>query len=351
MFPYWLLFGLIAIGAAIKRPVYDRVVRDDPFLLIVFGVVALMIGLRFHVGGDWWTYTRYYSFASMASFDRIIKLDDPGYQLLNWIVAQTGAGIWLVNLVCGALFSWGLFRLVRLEPYPWLSLLIAVPYLIIVVAMGYSRQGVAIGILMAGIAGLQRNGSILRYAIYVAVAALFHRTAIVGLPLLLLGGQRSWAINLLIGVGGTILLYDVFLANSIDRFVNNYVTDEMTSQGALIRLAMCLVPAMLFLLFRRRLGFVPAEEHIWRNMSYATIVLAAAFLVGLPSTAIDRLALYLLPLQLAVLPRIAGTLVAVQSAKLLIIVYSLAIQFVWLNYAAHSAYWLPYRVYSFDGQT
>ena len=336
MFPYWLLFGFIAIGAAIKRPVHDRVVRYDPLLLIAIGIVALMIGLRFHVGGDWWTYTRYYSFASMASFDQIIKLDDPGYQVLNWLVAQAGAGIWLVNLVCGAIFSWGLFRLVRLQPYPWLSLLIAVPYLIIVVAMGYSRQGIAIGVLMAGIASLQRSNSILRYAIYVAVAALFHRTAIIGLPLLLVGGQRSWVINLLIGIGGTILLYDVLLASSIDRFVNNYVTTEMTSQGALIRLAMCLVPAILFFLFRRRLGFAPSEEFIWRNMSYATMALAAAFAAASASTVIDRLALYLLPLQLAVLPRIAGPLVAARFAKVLIIFYCLAIQFVWLNYYFYS---------------
>ena len=351
MFPYWLLFGIVASGAAIKRPLAGRLAPYDPLLLIAFGIVALMIGLRFHVGGDWGTYTRYYSFATMANFDQVIKRDDPGYQLLNWIVAQAGAGISLVNLVCGALFSWGLFRLVRLQPYPWLSLLIAVPYLIIVVAMGYSRQGVAIGILMAGIAGLQRNGSILRYAIYVAIAALFHRTAIVGLPLLLIGGQRNWVINVLIGAGGTILLYDVFLASSIDRFVNNYVTVEMSSQGALIRLAMCLIPASLFLLFRRRLGFAHAEEHIWRNMSYATMVLAAAFLVGSASTVIDRLALYLLPLQLAVLPRIAGTLVAARFAKMSIIIYCLAIQFTWLNYAAHSYYWIPYRVYPFDGST
>ena len=93
------------------------------------------------------------------------------------------------------------------------------------------------------------------------------------------------------------------------------------------------------------------EELIWRKMSYATIALAAVFAVASASTVIDRLALYLLPLQLAVLPRIAGPLVAVRFAKVLIIVYCLAIQFVWLNFAAHSNYWLPYRVYPFDGST
>ena len=351
MFPFWLLFGLISIGAAIKAPTDGRPQRADPLLLTALLIVALMIGFRFHVGGDWWTYTRYYSFASVASLSQIMKLDDVGYQLLNWAVAQAGAGIWLVNLVCGVIFAWGLHRLIRLQPLPWLSLLIAIPYLVIVVAMGYSRQGVAIGILMAGIASLQRTGSIVRYALFVIVATLFHRTAIIGLPLLLIGGQRSWLINVLIGIGGTLLLFDVFLSSSIDRFVTNYVTVEMTSQGALIRLSMSMVPAGLFLLFRRRLRFTPEEEHIWRNMAYATLILTVAFAVAAASTVIDRLALYLLPLQLAVLPRIAGTLVSVRFGKVLIIVYCFAIQFVWLNYAAYSSYWIPYRVYPFDGST
>jgi hypothetical protein len=303
-------------------------------LVIALAAIALMIGFRFEVGGDWWTYSRYYSFASLATFDQI-----------NWVAAKLGAGLWLVNLVCGTVFSWGLHRLIRSQPFPWLSLLLAVPYLIIVVAMGYSRQGIAIGVLMAGIAGFQRNGSIVRYALYVIVAALFHRTAVIGLPLLLLGGQRGWLVNVLIGTFGSVLLYDAFLAESIDRLVNNYLTSEMSSQGAVIRVAMSTVPAVMFLIFHKRLGFSPIETNVWRNFSYSAIALLIALVVVSSSTVIDRLALYILPLQLAVIPRVAGTLVREREGKLIIILYCLAIQFVWLTFAAHSNYWVPYQLF------
>ena len=346
MFPYWLLFSVIALGALFNSGAFGRRRGDfDPMLVIALAAIALMIGFRFEVGGDWRAYGRYYSFASLATFNQIINKDDPGYQLINWVAAKLDAGLWLVNLVCGTVFSWGLFRLIRSQPFPWLSLLLAVPYLIIVVAMGYSRQGIAIGVLMAGIAGFQCNGSIVRYAFYVLVAALFHRTAVIGLPLLLIGGQRGWLVNLLIGTFGSVLLYDVFLARSIDQLVNNYVSSDISSQGAAIRVAMSILPAVTFIIFRKRLGFSPIETNIWRNFSYAAIALLIALLAVSASTVIDRLALYILPLQLAVMPRVVGTLVRERAGKVMIIFYCLAIQFVWLTFAAHSNYWVPYQLF------
>lgn len=348
MFPYWLLFGIIAVGAAIKQ--YDgRRVRTDGLLLIVLGLTAIMIGLRFEVGGDWWAYKRYFSFASRASFAQIIGLEDPGYQFLNWIVARAGFGIWLVNLVCGSVFSWGLYRLIRLQPYPWLSLLVAVPYLIIVVAMGYTRQAVAIGILMAGMASVKSGGSILRYALFVTIAATFHRTAVVALPLLLMGGQRSFLINALIVGGVGLALYDVFLSDSFDRFVEAYVDSEMASQGAAVRIAMGIVPAALFLRFHQKMVFSSAEKLLWRNMSAATFLLLAGLLLTGSSTIIDRLALYVLPLQLAVLPRVIRVLGDVRLGKALIIAYCFTVQVVWLNFAEHSNYWLPYQLFPIAG--
>jgi hypothetical protein len=60
---------------------------------------------------------------------------------------------------------------------------------------------------------------------------------------------------------------------------------------------------------------------------------------------VDRLALYILPLQLAVMSRVPGTVINSLSGRLVVIAYSFAVQFVWLNYAAHAEYWLPYRFY------
>ena len=118
------------------------------------------------------------SFAISASSGRS-SIGDPGYQALNWLVQEWNGEIWWVNSVSAAIFAWGLIRLCQNQPRPMLAVLVAVPYLIIVVAMGYTRQSIAIGILMAGLASLGRGGSVIRFAIYVAVAALVpsHRGA------------------------------------------------------------------------------------------------------------------------------------------------------------------------------
>ena len=47
-------------------------------------------------------------------------------------------------------FTYGLFRICRQQPNPWLALVVATPFLIIVVGMGYTRQAAAMGFLMIG---------------------------------------------------------------------------------------------------------------------------------------------------------------------------------------------------------
>ena len=165
---------------------------------IVFA--ALMIGLRFEVGADWPTYKLMFSYAGYADLGRVLAIGDPGYQFLNWAVRQLDVEIWLVNLICAGIFAWGLFRFAQVQPNPWLAVLVAVPYLILVVAMGYTRQAVAIGILMAGLAAVHRGASTLRFAVYVALASLFHKTAVVALPLVVFSSEKNKVVNIVTGL-------------------------------------------------------------------------------------------------------------------------------------------------------
>lgn len=346
LFVYWVVFGIFAILTVSERPSG----RDTtPALPLVFGglILALLIGLRFKVGGDWLTYERMFDFARYASLGDTLAKGDPAYQLLNWLVKRSGARIWLVNLVCGVIFAWGLFRFARTQASPWAVFLVAFPYLVIVVAMGYSRQGVAIGLLLAGIAALLRGASIPRFAGYVILAALFHKTAIVALLVVLVSARRNLIVNLLFVLAAAGVLYDTLLAGSVDRLVTNYVLVQYDSQGAAIRVAMSVVPAGVFLMARKKFGFSPDEDILWRNFSYAAFITAVLLLVVSSSTVVDRLALYVLPLQLAIIARIPGHLVSNGSGRAFVIVYALAIQYVWLNFAAHARYWLPYQFYPF----
>ena len=58
---------------------------------------------------------------------------------------------------------------------PLARLAVAVPYLVIVVAMGYTRQSIALGVLMAGLARQSRGASTLNFSDYTTIAAAFHQ--------------------------------------------------------------------------------------------------------------------------------------------------------------------------------
>jgi hypothetical protein len=61
------------------------------------------------------------------------------------------------------------------------------------------------------------------------------------------------------------------------------------------------------------------------------------------STAVDRLALYVMPLQIAVLSRFP--LLFGPAGTVIVALYSLAIEFVWLNFTTHARFWIPYQIY------
>jgi hypothetical protein len=334
LFVYWSLFAYFVAGSLFSRPEEPSRSSHAHYMLAVGALaIALLIGFRYEVGGDWLQYELMLNYARYVDLGRMLEIGDPGYQFLNWAVQQAGGDLWLVNLVGGLIFGWGLLRFAQVQPDPWLAMVIAIPYLVVVVGMGYTRQSLAIGILMAGLASVARNPSILRFAFYVAVAALFHKTAVIAFPLVALASQRNRLMNFLTVVAVSVLLYDFFLQDAMEGFVENYIEAEYSSEGAAIRVIMNLVPAMLLLLLRKRFPFSEQEYLIWRNFSLAAVGLAVLLAVLPSSTAVDRMALYIIPLQIAVLSRVPGSLMGPGFGKAAIIAYSAAVMFVWLNFA------------------
>lgn len=348
MLIYWALFAYFAAGALLAKP-QSGDVRTHSRPLLAFGaiVTALLIGFRYEVGGDWSTYQYWFSYAERVDLGRLLKFGDPAYQLLNWGVAQLGLEIWAVNLICGAIFAWGLWRFCKAQPEPWLAFALAIPYMVIVIAMGYTRQAVALGILLAGLASFHRNSSALRFAIYVAIAALFHKTAVVAFPLVALANPRNRFLNLLIVIAASYLLYGLFLEDAMEQYVQHYIKAEYSSQGAGIRIAMTMLAAIALWLTRGRLGLDETEWKLWRNFSLAAVAALVLLFVLPSSTAVDRVSLYIIPLQLAVLSRVPLAIGSPVAGRALVLAYSALVEFVWLNYAQFARLWVPYQFYPF----
>jgi hypothetical protein len=310
-----------------------------------------MVGLRHQVGGDWLNYLPTIDVALQQSFvEALAQKGDILYVALTWLSAQVGTGIYGVNLTCGLVFTYGLMVFCQNSPRPWLSLAVAVPYLVIVVAMGYTRQGVAIGLVMLGLVALEK-GSIKRFVAWLVLAALFHKTALILIPMAIFAGRKNWVA--LAGVLLTaVLMFFLLLNEYIDHLVAGYITDQYSSSGAAIRIAMNAVPAAVFLVFRKRFDLMDAQRIFWTWMSFVGLAFIMLLAISPSSTAVDRVALYWIPLQLYVWSRLPAALARTNSAQLPwvcgVLLYSLAVQFVWLFYADNNWAWVPYKFYPWE---
>ena len=341
MLMYWLLLTMPAL--AVLTPYRLNVSKKNLAWWLCAVWFVIVIGLRDRVGGDWVHYQDSYNYIARSSFMDALKYGDPGYFGLEWLVSHWGGNIYVVNTFCAAIVMAGVVVFARAQPLPWLALFVAVPYLIVVVAMGYTRQSAALGLALIGMAALGHS-RILKFVIWVLLGALFHKSAVLLLPIAALATTKhrvwSWFWVATTSIAAAILL----VLDDTDTLRRNYIDVDQGSQGGLIRVLMDAVPAVLFLAQGHRFRLTAEARKLWLWMSMFS--LACIPLVMISSTATDRVALYFLPIQMYVfahLPRLATTIRVRTFIVLGVVVYYIAVMYVWLNYAQSAKWWVPYH--------
>ncbi len=314
---------------------------------LTFIWLTLMIGLRHEIGVDWNVYCFYVERLDGVNFGEIWRQQDPAYEFLNWLGANVGGGIYLVNLIAALIFCWGLFTFCSKQPRPWLALLVSTPYLIVVVAMGYTRQGVAIGLIMLAITYLLNGRTFWFFAIAI-LATMFHRSAIIIMPLAFLVMGR-----LLMLVNITVMFFLILLLNnSLSGLVFQYSSEEYQSSGTTIRVIMNIVSAIIFLIFSKRFSLDKASHKLWLWISLSSFFLMLLLINSPSTTLVDRLALYWIPLQIFVLSRLPDALGKPGGKNefwtICTIIYSGTVMFIWLYFAEHAYAWVPYSSYLFE---
>lgn len=339
MIAYWILFLVPVLGALPRL----RVTRLG-WLLLAAGL-TVFVGLRYQVGTDWGNYLRLYFYpASQMSFIQALGSSDPGYVLINWAATHIGAGSWLVNLFSATVFSTGLTLFCRRLPEPVLALVVAIPYLVIVFAMGYDRQAVAFGFVLCALTYLL-DRRLIGFIVLMGVAAAFHKSAVILVPLAILANaERKFWTGFWVSLSG-IVFYWLFLAERMAGLWQQYVESSYSeaSEGGPIRVAMNVLPAVLLLIFYKRFAIDREERKLW--LWIAIFSLACLPLVFQAPTAVDRVALYFTPIQLVVfsyLPQLVRPESRVLVRGAIMGFYAL-VEFIWLNYAGHSNAWLPYQ--------
>ena len=97
-----------------------------------------------------------------------------------------------------------------------------------------------------------RTGSPQQFLAWIALAATFHSSALTMLVLPLATikrnmGRMSGLLRLLLIAFAGYGLFDSILSSQVESYLSNYVESQYQSQGALIRVFLCLLPALIFM--------------------------------------------------------------------------------------------------------
>jgi len=344
--PYWVLF-LIPAWRALVEP---RQRWSDPTSVAIWLILTVMIGLRHEVGGDWQIYLENIDRVRDVSLSDLSLTRDPAYELLCWFSLRLGIGIYGVNFVCAGIFSLGLVLFCRSQPRCWLALCLSIPYLVIVVAMGYTRQAVSIGFLMPGFLALGQ-GKLKHFACWVTAAAAFQQTSLITLAFLLpvMPGSSLQVRLLRLMIMSVVAagLLQMFLIARLEFFIFGYMeAQQMQSDGAAIRVMMNALPGLVFLIWGKRLKISTQEHRLWFAIATLTMACLLGLIVVPSTTVVDRIALYAIPMQLFVgarLPDLSLLHMNPRGLTLLVLGLAMVVQFSWLFFAKTSFAWLPYQ--------
>lgn len=316
------------------------------FLGLLCVYIALFVGTRDSIGADWESYKKIMELAaSQPSLVSALSLYGPGYMLMNIISIQLGGGIFLVNLVSAAIFTTGLWRFVRSLPRPLLAITVAIPYLVIVVAMDYARQAAAIGVLLFAFPTFAK-GHHWRYQFLVVLAATFHMSAILLGPIGVLAIYRSRFLRIVMALLVAGSLYYVFLDGNLDRYQHLYLIRGTSSAGAILRLAMTAIAGIGWLVLEKRIPQAKHQARFWKLIAVASVALAVFLPFSPSSTALDRVGLYFMPIQMVFcshfVARVRRPTQKSLAALIIVAFYGLFLA-TWFATTSYIEAWVPYR--------
>jgi len=352
---YWIIYLIPLIAFLLPVRLTPEMQRIS---LMLFGVLLIIvIGLRHEVGGDWDRYLIVYDYLENKSFFEAIKFKDIGYEFIHWFSYKYFNGIYTTNFISATIFVTGLIYFCRLTPAVWLSLCISIPIMVIVVSMGYTRQALALSFFMLALISLTKQ-KFFNFYLLIFIGILFHKTLLIMIPvgilyklnrhrmlLPLVSPNIVFSTISIVVVVVVVVIYVLTIWHEVEHMIFYYVEIKFHhSSGGLIRVMFGGLSALLFFIYRKEFEKIYHDVKIWNVLAYISIFLVPTAVFY--STLADRVALYLIPLQLIVISRVFVLIKSVYYRTLFgiasVTIYAGAM-FIWFIFGKHSNLWLPYN--------
>lgn len=316
--------------------------------LIVFTFISIFVGFRYFIGPDFETYLSYSQ--NMIGSDFISSLGLEVFERgLLWFSSNFGFSLYGFNFVIALIFSFGLIYFVSNEKNPWMAILAAYPYLIVAVAMGYPGQSAAIGIELIALDFFEKD-KLFQFLLLVSIAVLFHTSALALLFIPLIDVffklNRKSSIKLILFL--TPIIYVVLnnFSLTLVNYYDFYFGREYNARGILVKILITTTYALFFLLFRKKYGFDIQNNKVINIFSYLSIFSLILYFFTPSTTALYRMSLYLIPLQLKMASNIPSAKIfkiPEVTWKVIIITMKFLTLLIFLLFSTHNQTWIPYR--------
>ncbi len=314
-------------------------------VFITFLIFTVFVGFRDKVGSDWWSYDRTHFLLNGESFYSVLIHLEPLSYVLFWFSENSGFHTLLTNIIAASILMLGVLSFSRRTSEPWLAVVAATPYLIIVFSMSGIRQAMAVGVFLLVLSKWEKS-TILSRTVGIVVASMFHTSALIT-GLFVVYDLKVRTLSKIIG--GTILgvlgFFVTIHAGSFDNYHSVYVEDssKVISAGSLLHIALIAIPAILGLLFVTRLKYLVHNYQLFLLGLFGTLIVAGLY--GLSTTVTSRLTLYLYFVPMMVYPAMISMVIKENRdiMRLLIILAHFGVLMLWLQYSNNSSSYIPYQ--------
>ena len=356
MTPYFLIY-LLSYFNIIQERLFTK--KTSIFVSLTFFVVLILFaGTRNEVGGDWNNYYNFFMSFETKSFS-ILQVDFL-FSFVNYVFYNLGLNVYVLNSFTALVSIILIVKYSQNFYNPKLAILISIPYIIIVVLMGYNRQGIALCILMFSI-NYFKEKKYLQFILLVITASLFHYSSLFYLlfVLIFIKNKLKLLINFILFTFLIILTlfifqYDYYLFRVFNFFNTKYyfyIADGnyFASTGIYYRLFINLIPSIILIIFYKKFDSNNNEKKLYLVFSLLTILVL--HIASLGSTFVDRLFIFLYPLQLYVYSNY-NYYISYRSHNFFIFfifIFYFIILYVYLVYGLYSSEWIPYKSILLDG--
>lgn len=313
---------------------------------------SVFIGLRYEIGGDWVHYNKYYEIYGAESQVKLQLYDhlraDLVYVLINKIAHYTGTRIFGVNFICALIFMGSLANFLQDSKNRWLALAISFPIIILILAMGYSRQGLAFAFSLYLLKSLE-NRKVLLSFIYLILAICSHKTALLlsVYYLIYFWFYKKYLYFFILILFPIILIW--FFWFTFEHLLYFYVGEgvHMSADGSAVRSFIILIVAFLFIVFKNRHVFMTKYQNFFYSCVSYVVIAGFPFSI-VTSMAVDRSLLYFYSLKVAFV-----SLANLEDKKINIAVFIIVTIYflyltVWICFGNNSFSWVPYNFVGFS---